>query len=109
MSHLSYLGVMVIVVAGSGWLEVALRTRVYRRWKRLVASLLPVCVVFYAWDAYAVSRPHWTFDSARVTGINLPGGVPLEELVFFVVVPVAAILTLEAVRSVRGWDVGEEQ
>jgi hypothetical protein len=42
-----------------------------------------------------------------VTGVVLPGGVPLEELVFFVVVPLAAVLTLEAVRSARGWDVGD--
>ncbi len=108
MSHLSYLGVMLFVIIGSGWLEVALRTRVYRRWRRLLASLAPVVIVFYLWDAYAVSRRHWTFDPDRVTGITLPGGVPLEELVFFVVVPIAAVLTLEAVRSVRGWDVGED-
>ena len=35
-------------------------------------------------------------------------GVPIEELLFFVVVPLASILTLEAVRSVRGWGVGDE-
>ena len=33
---------------------------------------------------------------------------PVEELVFFLVVPFAAVLTLEAVRSVRGWSVGDE-
>ena len=32
----------------------------------------------------------------------------LEELLFFVVVPVAAIMTLEAVRVVRRWPVGDE-
>jgi hypothetical protein len=32
----------------------------------------------------------------------------LEELLFFIVVPVASVLTLEAVRRVRGWTVGDE-
>jgi lycopene cyclase domain-containing protein len=105
--QLTYLGVMLFVVVGSGWLEVVLRTRVYRRWKRLLLSLLPVVALFYVWDAYAIDRGHWTFDPDRVTGVVLPGGVPLEELVFFVVVPIASVLTLEAVRSVRGWDVGD--
>jgi lycopene cyclase domain-containing protein len=108
MTRFTYLGVMVFVVVGSGWLEVFLRTRVVRRWQRLLLSLAPVIVVFYAWDAYAIARGHWTFDPARVTGVTLPGGVPLEELVFFLVVPIASILTLEAVRAVRGWPVGDE-
>ncbi len=38
----------------------------------------------------------------------LPGGLPVEEVLFFLVVPVAAVLTLEAVRTVRGWPVGDE-
>lgn len=109
MSKFSYLGVMLVVVVCSGWLEVALRTRVLRRWQRLALTLVPVVVIFYAWDAYAVHRGHWTFDDTRVTGVLLPGGVPLEELVFFIVVPIAAVLTLEAVRSVRGWPVGDEE
>ena len=35
----------------------------------------------------------------------LPGGLPLEELLFFLVVPVCAVLGFEAVRQVtgRGW------
>jgi lycopene cyclase domain-containing protein len=103
----TYLGVMLFVVVGSGWLELVMRTHVLRRWRRLLLSLLPVVVVFYLWDAYAISRGHWTFDPTLVTGVVLPGGVPLEELVFFVVVPLAAVLTLEAVRSARGWDVGD--
>ena len=36
------------------------------------------------------------------------GGVPLDEILFFMVIPLAAILTLEAVRSVRGWKAGDE-
>lgn len=107
MRSYTYLAVMAFVVVGSGWLELVLRTHVLRRWRRLLLSLAPVLAVFYAWDAYAISRGHWRFDPAQVTGVVLPGGVPLEELVFFLVVPVAAVLTLEAVRSVRGWDVGD--
>ena len=37
-----------------------------------------------------------------------PGGLPLDEVLFFVVVPIASLLTLEAVRSVKRWEVGDE-
>ncbi len=108
MSRLSYLGVLAFTVAGTAWLEVLLRTRVYRRWRRLLLSLLPVLAVFVAWDLYAIARGHWTFDPGRTTGVLLPGSLPLDELLFFVVVPTAAVLTFEAVRAVKRWPAGDE-
>lgn len=107
MSHLAYLGVLVFVLVGSAWLEIALRTRVLARWRRLLLALAPVVVVFALWDGYAVAAGHWTFDPERTTGVRL-GTLPLEEVLFFVVVPFAAVLTLEAVRAVKGWEVGDE-
>lgn len=109
MSRFAYVGVLVFVLLGSGWLEVALRTRVYSRWRRLLLALAPVVVVFCLWDLYAIASGHWTFDPERTTGVLFPGGLPLDEVLFFVVVPIASILTLEAVRSVKRWEVGDEQ
>ena len=109
MSRFAYVGVLVFVLLGSGWLEVALRTRVYSRWRRLLLSLAPVVVVFCLWDLYAIASGHWTFDPDRTTGVLVPGGLPLDEVLFFVVVPIASILTLEAVRSVKRWEVGDKQ
>jgi hypothetical protein len=34
--------------------------------------------------------------------------LPLDELLFFLVIPICAVLTLEAVRAVKGWTVGDE-
>jgi len=106
--HLAYLAMLAFVVAGTVPLEVLLHTRVYARWRRLVVSVAPVVAVFCCWDLYAVARGHWAFDPAQTVGLVLPGGLPIEEVLFFVVVPVASILTLEAVRAVKGWRVGDE-
>lgn len=108
MSRFAYVGVLVLVLVSTGWLEVLLRTRVYARWRRLVLTLLPVIAVFCVWDVYAIAAGQWTFDPARTTGVLLPGDLPLDEVLFFVVVPIAALLTLEAVRSVKRWEVGDE-
>ena len=108
MTHLTYLAVLVLILLGSGWLEVVLRTRVYRRWRRLLLTVIPVAVVFCAWDLYAIAAGQWTFDPDRITGAVLPGGLPLDEALFFVVVPIASILSLEAVRSARRLPVGDE-
>lgn len=106
MSKFAYLAVMALVVLGSTWLEVALRTRVFRRWLRLLLSIIPVFLVFFCWDAYAIANGHWTFHPDLTTGVTI-GNVPLDEVVFFIVIPLASILTLEAVRSVKGWDAGD--
>jgi len=108
VSRFAYLGVLVFVLVGTAWLEVLLRTRVYRRWRRLLLTLLPVVAVFVAWDIYAIASGHWTFDPERTTGVILAGDLPLDELLFFIVIPIAALLTLEAVRSVKRWEVGDE-
>jgi lycopene cyclase domain-containing protein len=104
----SYLAVMAFIFLSTAWLELLLRTRVYRRWRRLVLTLAPVVVVFVAWDLVAIAAGHWWFDEERITGVRLPGGLPLDEVVFFLMVPIACVLTLEAVRSATGLPVGDE-
>ena len=108
MSHWSYLAILGFILLGTLWLEVVVRTRVLRKTRRLLLSVLPVAALFVIWDWYAVSRGQWTFDPSRVTGVDLPASIPIEEVLFFLVIPLASILTLEAVRSVRGWAVGDE-
>ena len=81
-------------------LEFILGARVYRRPLRLAAVVLPVAAVFYLWDLVAISRGHWWFNPERTTGILLPGQVPLEEALFFLVIPLCGLLTYEAVGAV---------
>ena len=107
MRHLAYLAVLVFCLLGTLPLEAVLGARVYRRPRRLLLTLLPVSAVFMAWDLYAVAAGHWSFDPAQTIGLVLPGGVPVEELLFFLVVPTCAVLAFEAVRLVRGWPAGD--
>lgn len=104
----SYVAILCFVMVGCLWLEVALRTRVLRRWRRLLGSMVAPVVLFTAWDAYAISAGHWHFDLDRILGYKVVAGVPIDEVLFFVCIPLAAILTLEAVRAVKGWPVGDE-
>ena len=108
MSHLGYVGVLAFILLGSAWLELVLRTRVLRRGLRLLLSLIPTVVLFTAWDAYAIAQGHWDFDLDHVIGWQVVAGVPIDEVLFFIIVPFASILTLEAVRSARGWSAGDE-
>ena len=96
----AYLLVLAGCLIGTAPLEVLLHTRVYAQWRRLLLTLLPVAVVFTAWDVLAIRAGHWSYDRRQTSGLHV-GNVPVEELLFFLVIPTCAILSLEAVRSVR--------
>jgi lycopene cyclase domain-containing protein len=108
MERLGYLAMLGATVIGSFWLEIVFKIGVLRRIKRLSLSLIPVAVVFLAWDAFAIAHKQWSFDEKQMLGIVGPLDIPLEEYLFFLVVPIAAIMTLEGVRSVKKhWPVGD--
>jgi lycopene cyclase domain-containing protein len=106
MGHLTYLSLLVGCLVVTAPLELLLGVRVYARWRRLLLAVLPEFVVFLAWVLYAIAAGHWDYSDARTLGLRLPGGIPVEEVLFFLVVPVCAVLALEAVRKVTGWDAG---
>jgi lycopene cyclase domain-containing protein len=108
MGHLTYLGLLAGCLVVTAPLELVLRVRVYARWRRLLVALLPEFLVFVMWVLYAIAQGHWDYSADRTLGIRLPGGIPVEEVLFFLVVPLCAVLAFEAVRKVTGWKVGDE-
>jgi lycopene cyclase domain-containing protein len=103
------MAMLAFTVVGSFWLEIVLKVGVLRRVRRLLSSIFPVALLFLIWDAYAIAKHHWYFDRKQILGIYIPFHIPLEEVLFFIVVPIAAIMTLEAVRRVKPhWIIGDE-
>jgi lycopene cyclase domain-containing protein len=95
------MAMLLFVIFGSFWLEIVLKIGVLRRIKRAALSILPVSALFLIWDAYAIKQGHWFFDREQTLGINGPFDIPLEEFLFFIIVPLAAIMTIEAVTTVN--------
>ena len=95
-----YLLLMAACIAITLPLEFVLGARVYRQPRRTLLALLPVLLIFSVWDAIAISRGHWDYSPAHTTGWLLPFGIPVEEVVFFSVIPLCGLLTYEAVGQV---------
>ena len=106
MGHWTYAALLAGCLVVTAPLEVFLRVRVYARWRRFLVAVVPTFVVFVAWVLYAIDQGHWSYSAERTLGVRLPGGIPLEEVLFFLVVPLCSVLTLEAVRRVTGWNAG---
>jgi lycopene cyclase domain-containing protein len=73
---------------------------VYRQWRRLTRAVLPVAAAFLIWDEIAIAAHVWTYNGAYVSGVSIPFRVPVEEVLFFVVIPVCALLTYNAVTTI---------
>jgi lycopene cyclase domain-containing protein len=102
VDRFQYLVLMGLCLLVTLPLEVVVGARVYRQPRRLVATLAVPVAVFVAWDVAAIAWGHWWYAPRYVTGWELPGHLPVEELAFFVVVPTCGLLTFEAVRRLRG-------
>jgi len=109
MDHFQYLIVLVCCLAVTAPLEF-LGARAYRQPVRLARSVLPVAAVFLVWDAIAIAARVWTYNPRYVTGARLPFHIPVEELLFFLVVPVCGILAYGCVQALtsrlHGWLTG---
>jgi lycopene cyclase domain-containing protein len=103
MDHFQYLILMAACLAATAPLEL-LGAQVYRQGARLARAVLPVALVFVFWDALAIAGHVWAYNPRYITGIRLPFGIPVEEVVFFLVIPVCGILTYGGVQAVsRRW------
>jgi len=67
----------------------------YRKPKALVSTLTLIVLIFGSWDVFATLRGHWSFAPAKVWGIRVVN-LPLEEVLFFAVIPFCCIFTWEA-------------
>lgn len=99
-AHLSYLAMLAFCLVGTLPLEVHYRLGVFRRPLRLAATIVLAATPFVVWDVWATHIGMWRFDPDQTLPWRV-AGLPLEEIGFFVVIPLAAILTHEAVQQMR--------
>ena len=99
MAHWQYLIVLSACLVITLPLELVLGARVYRQPRRALFAILPVATLFLIWDVVAIAAGVWTYNPQYISGITLPFGVPLEEVLFFVIIPLCGLLTYGAVSA----------
>jgi lycopene cyclase domain-containing protein len=100
LQHGAYVAMLVFCLAGTLPLVPAFRLQVFRQPRRLALAIAAAASPFVVWDLYATHAGHWRFDPAQTLPWRL-AGLPLEEIAFFVVIPLASVLTYEAVGAVH--------
>jgi len=90
MERGEYLVVMGLCLLITLLLELLLGARVWRRPRRLLVAMAPLVLAYSIWDIAMIAAGSWSYSEEKLTGILLPFEMPLEELVFFIVVPIFA-------------------
>lgn len=99
MNNYQYLILLGLCLTITLPLEFVLKARVYRRWRWTLLSIGVVVLIFGIWDLVGIARNHWWYNEEFITGVHL-GPLPLEELLFFIAIPLCGLLSYEGVGHV---------
>ncbi len=69
----------------------------YKHKKALALSIGLIVFIFGLWDCIAAYRGHWHFNPEAVYGLRILN-LPVEEWLFFIVIPFCCIFTWEAIN-----------
>lgn len=81
-------------------LEVVLKARVYARFLIALKAISLPAMLYLIWDIFATHFDHWSFSKQHASDIRI-FSLPIEEYAFFLVVPICALLTYEAVGNLK--------
>lgn len=95
-----YFAILGLCLLGTAVLEFGFDARVWRRPARLAKSLIAPYLLFLFFTEFAIFRRIWGYSDQFIIGTKLPRRLPIEEILFFVVVPVCALLVYETAFAV---------
>src|SRR5512136_2584529 len=70
--------------------------RFYKNGRALFISIAAIVMIFGAWDIFATYRRHWYFNPEWVYPVRVMN-LPLEEVLFFIIIPFCCIFTWEVI------------
>jgi lycopene cyclase domain-containing protein len=70
----------------------------YKKWKHLFSAMILPAVFYIIWDMVFTKQGVWSFNENYITGIKLYN-LPIEEVLFFFVVPYCCVFIYACVRS----------
>jgi lycopene cyclase domain-containing protein len=98
MEKYSYLITLLVAVLFPIAYSFDKRVRFYTKWKPLfIATIIPA-TFFIVWDIYFAKQGIWSFNDHYILGFRLMG-LPLEEWLFFIVIPYCSIFVYEVIKS----------
>ncbi|QNA45030.1 lycopene cyclase domain-containing protein [Lacibacter sediminis] len=94
--HYTYFLILAASLAGPLLLSFDKKVAFYKKWKYLFPAMLLPALFFLVWDEFKTKAGVWSFSDDYITGIKL-SSLPLEEVLFFFVVPYCCVFIYECI------------
>jgi lycopene cyclase domain-containing protein len=96
--HYTYFLILAASLAGPLALSFDKKVAFYKNWRYAFPAIIIPASLFVIWDMYFTAQGVWSFNEAYFTGIKLYN-LPLEEVLFFFVVPYCSIFVYACIRA----------
>ena len=103
MENLHYSYVLIFVAICAIGVNFGFRLQFSKKLKLFLFTDALILVIYLIWDFWAVSKGSWFFDHNQILGVMILGKLPIEEVLFFIIVPMMSILTYLALTKLTGW------
>jgi lycopene cyclase domain-containing protein len=97
-THYTYFLILAASLAGPLALSFDKKVAFYKKWKYIFPAMLVPALLYIAWDMFFTMKGVWSFNLDYITGYAV-GNLPLEEVLFFFVVPYCCLFIYECIRS----------
>jgi lycopene cyclase domain-containing protein len=97
-SHYTYFLILAASLAGPLALSFDKKVGFYKKWRYVFPAMIIPALSYIVWDIYFTSKEVWSFNEQYITGIPI-ANLPLEEVLFFFIVPYCCVFIYECIRS----------
>ncbi len=97
-SQFTYFLILTASIAGPLLLSFDKKVAFHKKWKFLFPAIIFPALFFLTWDELKTRAGVWSFSDAHIIGVKLLS-LPLEEVLFFFVVPYCCVFVYECIIS----------
>lgn len=92
MAQFHYLYVLGFIAFCAVAVTLVFRVRVPRFWRNFILADLSILAIYLNWDYWAIRKGNWGFDGEQILGLYIFGIIPVEEVLFFIIVPLMTVI-----------------
>ncbi|MEO5945109.1 MAG: lycopene cyclase domain-containing protein [Ferruginibacter sp.] len=96
-NHYTYFLILSLSLGGPLLLSFDKKVAFYKKWKYVLPAMILPAILYIIWDSWFTSLGIWSFNENYITSIKF-FGLPLEEILFFFVVPYCCTFIYECIR-----------
>jgi lycopene cyclase domain-containing protein len=96
--HYTYYTILALSLIGPLALSFDKKVAYYTRWKYLFPAIIVAAIPYLIWDSYFTSINIWRFNADYIVGPKA-FHLPVEEWLFFVVVPFCSMFIYECIKK----------